>query len=92
MTCDPLGIVDTATVATDPVTGDVTVYVGGPDGYLYALNAANLALEWKSLIAVPSTKVNDYFEYSSPTVANGKIYIGVIELRPTAYTRRTPSV
>lgn len=77
LTCDPLGIVDTATVATDPVTGDVTVYVGGPDGYLYALDANSLALEWKSLIAVPSAKVNDYFEYSSPTVANGKVYIGV---------------
>jgi outer membrane protein assembly factor BamB len=76
-TCDPMGVIDTATVAPDPATGDPTVYVGGPDGYLYALSAADLALKWKSLIAAPSAKVNDYFEYASPTVANGKIYIGI---------------
>ncbi len=78
LTCNPpMGVIDTATVAPDPVTGDPTVYVGGPDGYLYALSAADLTLKWKSLIAAPSTKVNDYFEWASPTVANGKIYIGL---------------
>src|SRR5207245_5656443 len=28
------------------------------------------------VIDVPSTTVNDYFQWSSPTVANGKIYVG----------------
>jgi len=76
-TCFPMGIVDTATIAVDPKDHQDTVYVGGPDGYLYAFNAANLAVKWKSLIAIPSRKVNDYFEWASPTVTNGKIYIGV---------------
>ncbi len=76
LTCYPMGIVDTATVAADPATHKETVYVGGPDGYLYAFNAANLTLKWKSTIAIPSKKVNDYFEWSSPTVTGGKIYIG----------------
>jgi polyvinyl alcohol dehydrogenase (cytochrome) len=76
-TCPARGVVDTATVAIDPADRQPTVYVGGPDGYLYALSAANLSLRWKSLIAIPSKKVNNYFEWSSPTVANGKIYIGV---------------
>src|SRR5262249_872767 len=34
------GVTSTATLATDPVSGTLTVYVGGGDGYLYALDAA----------------------------------------------------
>jgi outer membrane protein assembly factor BamB len=77
LTCTATGFVDTATVAADPVDHQETVYVGGPDGYLYALSASNLSLKWKSVIAIPSAKTSDYFEWSSPTVANGKIYIGL---------------
>jgi outer membrane protein assembly factor BamB len=76
-TCSPMGVIDTATVATDPSDHQDTVYVGGADGYLYAFSASDLALKWKSVIAIPSTKTSNYFEWSSPTVANGKIYIGV---------------
>jgi outer membrane protein assembly factor BamB len=76
-TCHPEGTVSTATVANNPVTGVPTVYVAGASGYLYALNASNLSVQWKSVVAIPSRKVNNYFTWSSPTVANGKIYIGV---------------
>ena len=72
-----LGVVSTATVATDPRTRQQTVYVAGASGYLYALSAANLRVVWKSVIAIPSTTVNDYFDWGSPTLAHGKIYIGV---------------
>ncbi len=75
--CTPLGTVATATVAVDPRSHQLTVYIAGADGYLYALRASNLTVRWKSVIAIPSATVNDYFDYSSPTVANGKIYIGV---------------
>jgi outer membrane protein assembly factor BamB len=75
-TCPARGLVDTATIAPGPA-GLATVYVGGPDGYLYALRASDLATEWRSLIAIPSTRTSNYFEWSSPTVADGKIYIGV---------------
>jgi outer membrane protein assembly factor BamB len=71
------GITSTATVAEDPVTGSQTVYVNGPDGYLYALDAATGAVIWKSLVGVPSGTVNDYYAWGSPTVANGKVYIGI---------------
>jgi polyvinyl alcohol dehydrogenase (cytochrome) len=73
----PFGIISTATVATDPVTGKPVVYVNGPDGYLYALDAATGAVLWKSLVGIPSTTVNDYYAWGSPTVANGKVYIGI---------------
>jgi outer membrane protein assembly factor BamB len=76
LTCAARGFIATATVAPDPVTGNLTVYVAAPDGYLYALSAADLSVVWRSVIAVPSTTVSDYFNWSSPTVANGKIYIG----------------
>ena len=76
-TCPAIGIVSTSTVATDPADGQDTVYVGAPDGYLYALRATDLSLKWRSVIAIPSTTVSDYFQWSSPTVAGGKVYIGV---------------
>jgi polyvinyl alcohol dehydrogenase (cytochrome) len=72
-----LGVVSTATVAAAPKSHDQIVYVAGASGYLYALYAKSLKLAWKSVIAIPSTTVNDYFDWSSPTVANGKIYVGV---------------
>jgi outer membrane protein assembly factor BamB len=76
-TCGALGTVSTATVATDPASHRATVYVAGADGYLYALDAAHLAVRWKSVIDLPSATVSDYFDWSSPTVANGRIYVGV---------------
>ena len=76
-TCSGLGTVATATVARDPVRHRDFVYVGGADGYLYALSARNLRLRWKAVIALPSATVSDYFDWSSPTVANGRIYIGI---------------
>jgi outer membrane protein assembly factor BamB len=76
-TCGAFGTVDTATVTTDPGDHQPTVYVAGANGYLYALNAANLRVKWKSVIAIPSTKVSNYFDWSSPTAANGRIYIGL---------------
>ena len=76
LTCAGMGVVDTATVAPDPVTHEDTVYVGGPDGYLYALKESDLVVKWKSVIAIPSAKESDYFEWSSPTVTRGRIYIG----------------
>jgi outer membrane protein assembly factor BamB len=80
LTCgsqQPLGVVSTATVAAAPKSRDQTVYVAGASGYLYALSARNLKLDWKSVIAIPSSTQNNYYDWSSPTVANGKIYVGV---------------
>jgi outer membrane protein assembly factor BamB len=77
LTCGKLGIVATATVARDPVTSVLTVYVAGGDGYLYALNAATGQVAWRSVIAIPSTTVSDYYDWSSPTLAGKRIYVGV---------------
>jgi outer membrane protein assembly factor BamB len=77
LTCAGGGIAATATVTADPSDGQQTVYVAGVDGYLYALSAADLSQKWRSVIAIPSANANDYFQWSSPTVVNGKIYVGV---------------
>jgi outer membrane protein assembly factor BamB len=71
------GIISTAAVVTDPTTGHLTVYVNGPDGNLYALNAATGKIVWKSVVDTPSTLVNDYYAWGSPLVVNGKVYIGI---------------
>jgi outer membrane protein assembly factor BamB len=76
-TCGSRGFLSTATIAADPTTGQPTIYVAGPDGYLYAMSPVDGSVLWRSVIAIPSTTQNDYFNWSSPTVANGKIYVGV---------------
>jgi outer membrane protein assembly factor BamB len=75
-----LGVTSTAAVADDPSTGKPTVYVNAPDGYLYALSAATGATEWKSLVGIPGSLTggpDNYYAWASPTVANGKVYIGI---------------
>ena len=76
-TCPANGITSTAAVMPDPVTGTSTVYVSGAR-YLYALNAATGALVWKTEIGPPSLANPDaYYNWSSPTVAGGHIYVGL---------------
>jgi len=76
-TCGKKGITATASLAVDPATGDPTVYVGSGDGRLYALKASTGRVVWKSVIKLPSPTVSDYYDWSSPTVVNGRIYIGI---------------
>jgi outer membrane protein assembly factor BamB len=75
--CGNRGFASTATVAPDPTTKVLTVYVAGADGYLYALNAATGAVAWRSVVGIPSTTQNDYFNWSSPAVSHGHVYVGI---------------
>jgi YVTN family beta-propeller protein len=76
-TCQQLGFTSTATVASDPVTHALTVYVEGPNGYLYALNASNGKVVWRATVGVPFPLRNDYYAWSSPTVSGGIVYLGI---------------
>ena len=77
-TCAARGVTSTAAVLPDPQTGVLSVYVGGGDGYLYSLNASTGAVQWQTIVGAPkSPTVNDYYNWSSPAVINGKIYDGV---------------
>jgi outer membrane protein assembly factor BamB len=76
-TCGARGMISTATLTGDPVTGALTAYVAGADGYLYALDAATGNVVWKSVVGIPSTTVNDYYNWASPVVFEGHVYMGV---------------
>ena len=77
VTCRALGITATAVVLPDPVTGTSTVYVSGAR-FLYALNAATGAVAWQTEIGPPSASAPDaYYNWSSPTVTGGHIYLGL---------------
>jgi outer membrane protein assembly factor BamB len=76
-TCGSRGFASTATVADDPVTSTETVYVAASTGYLFAFNAATGATIWQSVVGIPSTTVNNYFNWGAPQVANGKVYMGI---------------
>lgn len=78
LTCNAAkGFTSTATVAKDPTTGKLTVYVGAADGYLYAFDAATGNTVWRGAVGIPSTTVNDYYLWGSPTVSGGNVYIGI---------------
>jgi outer membrane protein assembly factor BamB len=77
LTCAAAGITSTATVAVNPVSKVLTVYVAGGDGHLYALRASNLHTEWRAVIGIPSRTVNSYYDWSSPTVARSRVYVGI---------------
>jgi len=79
LSCTAHGFVSTAAVAANPGDGKPTVYVGAPDGYLYALDAATGLVRWRSAVGerLPSTTVNDIFNWASPVVANRHVYMGV---------------
>ena len=70
------GVTSTATVATDPVSGTLTVYVGGGDGYLYALDAATGNIAFREFVTDVGTNQNTGFIWGSPTIVNGRIYLG----------------
>jgi outer membrane protein assembly factor BamB len=72
----PLGVVSTAAVTTRPNGSSPIVYVASPNGYLYAFDGVRGGLRWRRLIAQPSSTVNDYFNWSSPTIVGDRIYVG----------------
>lgn len=77
VTCAARGITATAAVAPDPVTAASTVYASGAR-YLYALDAATGAVKWKTEIGPPNrANPGAYYNWASPTVVNGNIYLGV---------------
>jgi outer membrane protein assembly factor BamB len=76
-TCAARGVSSTASIAINPASGKPNVYVAGGDGNLYALDAATGVVVWKSVIDLPSPTKNDYYDWSSPAIANGLVYIGI---------------
>ncbi|MBX5320474.1 MAG: PQQ-binding-like beta-propeller repeat protein [Candidatus Bathyarchaeia archaeon] len=62
-----------------PVYYNGIIYITSTDTYLYALNAADLSLKWRSFplnlqIGIPER--SNLFNIGTPTVADGKVFIG----------------
>lgn len=77
-TCGARGFTSTATVVPDPSRGgQLTVYVAAADGYLYALRASDGQTVWRSVVAIPSTTQNDYYNWGSPMVRDGRVWMGI---------------
>jgi len=77
LTCKARGFTSTATVETDPATQALTVYVAAGDGYLYALDASDGSIVWKALVVQPGTTSNEGYNWASPTVSDGHVFMGV---------------
>jgi outer membrane protein assembly factor BamB len=72
------GITSTATVAPDPSRGgQITVYVAGGDGYLYALKASDGSIVWRSLVTPIGTTQDTGYNWSSPTLIGGRVFVGI---------------
>ena len=76
-TCPARGISSTAAAVPDSTTGKTVVYVSGARD-LYALDSTTGAVIWKTMIgpASPSSP-NAYYNWSSPTVVAGHVYVGL---------------
>jgi len=69
-----LGVTSTATIASVNINGTMTSvdFLGGGDGYFYALNALTGAIIWKTFLGSPP----GYYLWSSPAFYQGHIYMG----------------
>jgi outer membrane protein assembly factor BamB len=73
--CPSQGMTASAAVRPDG-HGNPFLYVHAPDGYLYELNGLDGSVVWRSLVMAPTPGLNDAFDWSSPMLANGKVYLG----------------
>ncbi|HAT46732.1 MAG TPA: hypothetical protein DDW33_02205 [Ktedonobacter sp.] len=71
--CNPVsvGVASTSTVAT--FNGISMLFVGGGNAKFYALNASTGATLWSTSLGSSP----DHFIWSSPSIFNGSVYIGV---------------
>jgi outer membrane protein assembly factor BamB len=77
LNCVPptVGVASTPTVASVSINGTSTSvdFVGGGNGYFYALNVLNGSLIWRTFLGAPPS----HFIWSSPAVFQGSVYIGM---------------
>jgi polyvinyl alcohol dehydrogenase (cytochrome) len=71
------GPTSTPLVAPDPSRSNaLTVYVAGGDGILYAFDASDGSLVWKTPVAATNGEPTEFI-YMAPTLVDGALYLGV---------------
>jgi polyvinyl alcohol dehydrogenase (cytochrome) len=86
LTCNAAGI-SSSPVVRDDGNGNALVYLNAPDGYLYELDGLTGNTVWRSVVQIPSTTVNDSYAWASPTLANGRVYVGIASGCDTPFVR-----
>jgi polyvinyl alcohol dehydrogenase (cytochrome) len=71
----------------DDGAGNPLVYLNAPDGYLYEVDGRTGDTVWRSVVQIPSTTVNDSYAWASPTLANGRVYVGTSSGCDTPFVR-----
>lgn len=61
-------------ISSTPEYVNGTLYLGGGDGYWYALNATTGATEWRYLVGADT---NGFYDWSSALVYQGSLYVGI---------------
>ena len=74
--CNAAGIASSPAVRDDG-DGNPLVYLNAPDGYLYELDGRTGSTIWRSVVQIPSSTENDSYAWSSPTLAHGRVYVGI---------------
>ncbi|MFN8633871.1 MAG: carbohydrate binding domain-containing protein [Chloroflexota bacterium] len=79
-TCAPryIGVASTPVVADVVLNGkpNSTLFLGGGDGFLYAVDAYTGGIIWKTQLGTPPGD----FLWSSPLISNGSVYMNVASL------------
>jgi outer membrane protein assembly factor BamB len=57
-----------------------TLYVGGADGYWYALNAATGAVQWRVATTPAPGLYDGHFNWAGPLIVGSSAYVGVASL------------
>jgi outer membrane protein assembly factor BamB len=70
-----LGIVSSVVARNEG--GATVLYFHSADGWLYKLRGSDGSTIWRTVVQIPSSTQNDVYAWSSPTVANGKVIVGI---------------
>jgi outer membrane protein assembly factor BamB len=77
LTCGAEGFTSSAAVVKNPHFGWV-VYAASANGRLYAMDARTGRDVWSPAnVYTPSKTENDYYQWSSPVVADGRVYVAI---------------
>lgn len=83
----PTGLVSSVTVRGDE-RGVPLLYVYTPQGTLQKLDGRDGSPIWESpVFEVPDDNQNDYFSWATPTIANGRVYVGTSSNCDTPFVR-----
>ena len=81
LTADPTCIPPQLGISSPATVSNGTVYVGGGDGYWYALDAATGAVDWRIWVGGKAPGTYDgHYNWSGPLIVGNYAYVGIASL------------